>query len=61
LIASPDDRTIEYLRGFGYQYFAFKQGKFIPGMNGELNTFFMTAKKSSLVSKNMESTLAALS
>ena len=45
LIEWPDDRIINYLKGFGYQFYAFKQGKFIPGIRGELNTFFMTQEK----------------
>lgn len=48
LVESPDKRTINYLKGFGYRLYAFKEGKFIPG-RGKLNTFFMTENKSSLV------------
>lgn len=54
LIESADDRIINYLKDFGYQFFAFKQGKFLRGIRGELNTFFMTEEKSYLVRNNMK-------
>lgn len=49
LIEWPSDQIIDYLRNYGYQLYAFKQGKFIPGIRGKLNTFFMTQKKISLI------------
>lgn len=49
LIESPDNRTIEYLEGLGYNYYAFKGGKFVPRVIGAPNTFFMTPKKARLV------------
>lgn len=49
LIEWPNDMIIDYLKGYGYQFYAFKQGKFIPGIRGKLNTFFMTQEKWSLV------------
>lgn len=54
LIETPDDRVIYYLKGLGYEFYAFKQGKLIPGIRGKLNTFFMTEKKSSLVRINTD-------
>lgn len=50
LVESPDKRTINYLKGFGYRSYAFKEGKFTPD-RGKLNTFFMTESKSSLVKR----------
>jgi len=58
LIESPDDRTVAYLKGLGYQFFAFSQGKFISGIQGETNTFFMTDEKACLVRKHIESGVA---
>jgi FkbM family methyltransferase len=53
LIESPDHRIIDYLKGLGYRMYAFREGKFIEGVRGELNTFFLTEDKSSLVKKNI--------
>jgi hypothetical protein len=55
LVESPNETTINYLKGFGYQFYAFKEGKFIPGVKGEQNTFFMTENKSSVVKKHIKS------
>ncbi|NEO99264.1 MAG: FkbM family methyltransferase [Symploca sp. SIO2E9] len=49
LIESPDQRIINYLKVFGYQLYAFNEGKFLPGIKGKINTFFMTQQKWSLV------------
>ena len=55
LIESPNEKTINYLKDFGYQFYAFKQGKFIPSVRGELNTFFMTENKASMVERYIKS------
>jgi len=51
LIENPEDLDliIDYLRGFGYQIYAFQEGKFIPNTKGYLNTFFMTPDKFAIV------------
>lgn len=50
LIENPDelDLIIDYLREFGYQIYAFQEGKFILNTKGHLNTFFMTPDKLAL-------------
>jgi hypothetical protein len=53
LIESPNKKTISYLIDLGYQLYAFKQGRFMPGATGELNTFFMTKNKSSMVENHI--------
>jgi FkbM family methyltransferase len=53
LIESPNARMINYLKGFGYQFFAFKKGKFLSGTIGDPNTFFMTESKWSLIKDNI--------
>lgn len=53
LIESPDERIVNYLGGFGYQFFAFKKGKFLSATFGAPNTFFMTEKKWSFVKDNI--------
>ena len=54
LVESPDDATINYLNRLGYQPYAFTQGKFILGLKGKSNTFFMTEEKSYLVRNHIE-------
>ncbi|NEO34353.1 MAG: FkbM family methyltransferase [Symploca sp. SIO3C6] len=49
LIESPEQIIINYLKAFGYQLYAFREGKFIPGIKGKINTFFMTQQKWSLL------------
>lgn len=49
LIECPSKEIIDYLGGFGYQFYAVKKGNFYPGVRGVLNTFFMTEGKASLV------------
>jgi hypothetical protein len=51
----PEEKIVKYLRGFGYQMYAFIRGKFVPGSVGSHNTFFMTPGKSSLVKAHIES------
>lgn len=53
LIESADDRVVDYLQSFGYRCYAFKQGRFIPDVKGDTNTFFMTEDKSCLVRKHI--------
>jgi FkbM family methyltransferase len=55
LIESPNEKIIDYLKGFGYQFYSFKKWEFTPGTKGELNTFFMTENKSSMVKKYIKS------
>ena len=45
----PEEEVINYLNGFGYQLYAFKEGMFMRGVAGGNNTFFMTENKSRLV------------
>jgi FkbM family methyltransferase len=59
LIESPDDRLVAYLAGLGFHPYAFKRRKFIPGIRGAPNTFFMTSKKAALVRKHIFGTRAA--
>lgn len=54
MIESPNSETIQYLQSFGYQFYAFNQGKFVPGIKGDINTFFMAEEKSSLVRTHIE-------
>jgi FkbM family methyltransferase len=54
LVESPNKEMVNYLKSFGYQYYAFKKGKFILNVKGRLNTFFMTPKKSALVRNYIE-------
>ena len=49
MIESADQRVVDFLRGFGYQYYAFKHGRFIAGVKGDTNTFFMTEERRRLV------------
>jgi FkbM family methyltransferase len=49
LIESPDDRLVGYLAELGFQLYAFERGKFVPGIRGAPNTFFMTDEKAALV------------
>ncbi|QBQ54393.1 FkbM family methyltransferase [Nitrosococcus wardiae] len=53
LLESPDDRIVKYLKGFNYQFYAFKAGKFFPDTFGSPNTFFMTKEKAYLVKNNI--------
>ncbi|OAD19886.1 Methyltransferase FkbM domain protein [Candidatus Thiomargarita nelsonii] len=42
LIENPGKRVQSYLADFGYKPYAFEKKKFIPGVFGSSNTFFMT-------------------
>lgn len=53
LIEAPDQKIIDYLSGLGYQYYAFKNGKFKAREMGKLNTFFMTKAKASDIDKHI--------
>jgi len=53
LVESPSDKIIDYLKRFGYQFYAFEREKFIPGVRGKQNTFFMTENKASLVKSHI--------
>jgi FkbM family methyltransferase len=55
LIETPDHKTTAFLKSLGYQLYAYRDGKFIPGVKGALNTFFMTEGKSSLVRSSIGS------
>jgi len=55
LIESANQKIMNYLKAFGYQLYAFKQGKFTPGVRGEINTFFMTENKSYMVERHIKS------
>lgn len=54
LIESPSEQILDYLRGFGYQFYAFSNGEFVPRVQGDLNTFLMTESKASLVQKHIK-------
>ena len=50
LIESPtDEEMLKYLSGLGYEKYAFRDGRFVKGEFGSLNTFFMTDSKAKLV------------
>lgn len=49
LIESPNDELVSYLAGLGFDFYAFDRGRFVPGIRGAPNTFFMTPKKAALV------------
>jgi FkbM family methyltransferase len=49
LVEWPDDRTFRMLKEIGYEFFAFENGRFVRGLVGRPNTFFMTAKTRQLV------------
>lgn len=49
LIEQPNDDIVSYLKEFGYQTYAFVNGKFTPGKDGFPNTFLMTPGKAELV------------
>lgn len=53
LIESPDQTTVAYLKGLGYDFYAYKAGRFVPRVIGAPNTFFMTAAKAALVRKHI--------
>lgn len=53
LVESPDHQIIDYLKGLGYRMYSFRKGTFFEGARGELNTFFLTEEKSSLVKRNI--------
>jgi FkbM family methyltransferase len=53
LVESPSEKIIDYLKRFGYQFYAFEKAKFIPGVQGKQNTFFMTENKASLVKRHI--------
>jgi FkbM family methyltransferase len=53
LVELPEEEIVNYLKGFGYVMYAFRKGKFVPGVAGVHNTFFMTHSKSALVKSHM--------
>jgi FkbM family methyltransferase len=53
LIESPSDQVANYLKNFGYVMYAFRDRKFISGLAGSLNTFFMTSAKSAMVGEHI--------
>jgi FkbM family methyltransferase len=55
LVESPDKQTINFLESLSYQMYAFNLGKFVHGVRGQLNTFFMTESKSSWVEEHIMS------
>lgn len=55
LIESPPEAEIvQYLKGFGYEMYAFREGRFVRGAAGSHNTFFMTPAKSVLVKNHIQ-------
>lgn len=54
LIEHPDEEVVSYLGNFGYEPYAFVRGGFFSGGLGELNTYFMTASKSTLVKEYID-------
>jgi FkbM family methyltransferase len=50
----PEDDIVNYLKGFGYVMYAFRDGKFFPGQAGSHNTFFMTPAKAVLVKAHIQ-------
>ncbi|MCY7376368.1 MAG: FkbM family methyltransferase [Pyrinomonadaceae bacterium] len=54
LIETPNEKIINYLKGFDYQFYAFTGGKFVSGVMRGQNTFFMTKDKFSLVREHIE-------
>ena len=59
LIESPNDRLVAYLMELGFYLYAFERGRFVPGIRGAPNTFFMTEKKAALVRNHIENPKAA--
>lgn len=55
LIEAANEKIINYLKNLGYQFYAFKQGKFTSGVKGEINTYFMTEDKSTMVERHIKS------
>jgi FkbM family methyltransferase len=53
LIESPNDELVGYLRERGFQMYAFKGGRFLRGLRGAPNTFFMTPRRAALVSPHI--------
>jgi FkbM family methyltransferase len=49
LIESPSDGLVSYLAALGFNLYAFDRGRFVPGIRGAPNTFFMTTKRAALV------------
>lgn len=49
LIEAPPGPVSNFLKTFGYEKYAFRDGKFSRGTAGSLNTFYMTADKARLV------------
>jgi FkbM family methyltransferase len=54
LIESPEDRTIAYLAGLGYEFYAFQGKRFVQRTVGAPNTFFMTKPKAELVRAHID-------
>jgi FkbM family methyltransferase len=54
LTESPDDATLEYLSGLGYQFFAYDGRRFIERAVGAPNTFFMTPSRARHVAHLVE-------
>lgn len=54
LIESPNRTIRNFLKSLRYEFYAFDRGKFICGVTGSLNTFFMTTGKSRLVENYIE-------
>jgi FkbM family methyltransferase len=50
----PEDEIVNYLRGFGYVMYAFRDGKFFADQAGSHNTFFMTPAKAALVRNHIQ-------
>jgi hypothetical protein len=59
LIESPNDGLVAYLMELGFYLYAFDRGRFVPGIRGAPNTFFMTEKKAALVRNHIEKPKAA--
>ncbi|HWR97027.1 MAG TPA: hypothetical protein VN317_01250 [Candidatus Methanoperedens sp.] len=42
-------KIADYVTGLGYRPNAYRRGKFIPGVSGDLSTLFMTERRTLLV------------
>jgi FkbM family methyltransferase len=49
----PEERIIAFLKPLGYQFYTFRHSTFVRGIAEGNNTYFMTGKTSSLVSRHI--------